>query len=316
MLFLGSPFPWSPGHMVMETEYLIQKRIITNDNRPYTFPIFSGPVSGCLKMVYGEYLDKTYGINLITDTKEIKEAINDTRKKDIRNISLSHSQFVKDTRVKEKEYKRIENPNSSYTSLGCECVVEYSGSTNLVNSITNEFSWNQYKVLNNRQLMPGIDTGITHRTIPQSAEGKKIVLINIREHIANGNGATTLDDYIPLISYCNSKGYCIIDVSHDKKSFTNRLEELGVIAYWKIENKNFINDIDLFSKASFYVGTGGPTHLALALRIPTIWVAGLTPLPLPTQFGYQIPISLHKKSDLQRLSTAEGTGELINLRNG
>ena len=111
--------------------------------------------------------------------------------------------------------------------------------------------------------------------MPQSKDSDNIVLINIREHIANGNGATTLEDYMPLIAYCQSKNYCVVDVSHEKKSFIGELEELGVIAYWGIQNKNFIYDIDLFSKASYYIGTGGPTHLALALKVPTIWIDGL-----------------------------------------
>ena len=55
---------------------------------------------------------------------------------------------------------------------------------------------------------------------------------------------------------------------------------MGVIAYWEIEGKSFLTDLDLFSKASYYIGSGGPTHIALALRIPTIWVGGLTPLLL------------------------------------
>ena len=135
---------------------------------------------------------------------------------------------------------------------------------------------------------------IIENLIPGIKAQGKIVLINILEH-ANANGATTLKDYRPLISYCKSKEYQIIDVSHEKKTFSDEIEKLGVIAYWKFENKNFIYDIDLFSKADFYVGTGGPTHLALALRIPTIWVAGLTPTPLPTQYGYQIPMSLHRR---------------------
>ena len=37
--------------------------------------------------------------------------------------------------------------------------------------------------------------------------------------------------------------------------------------------------------------------------------------PLPTKYGYQLPMSLHNKHDLRRLSE-ESTEELLNLRNG
>ena len=156
-------------------------------------------------MVYGDYLRKTYNVNIITNHSEITEVINDTNTEDIYGISMSHSQFVKDKNINGIEYRKNSNAKSLYSTLGGRNIIEYTASTALVNSITNNFSCNQYKHIDNKQLLPRIDAGIIENLIPGIKAQGKIVLINIREHVANANGATTLEDYRPLFHIVNQK---------------------------------------------------------------------------------------------------------------
>ena len=158
MLFLGSPFPWSPGHILMETEYLIQKKIISNDNAAYNFPLlFRGPVSVCFEMVYGDYLRKTYNVNIITNHSEITEVINDTNTEDIYEFLCHIVNLAKDKNINGIEYRKNSNAKSLYSTLGGRNIIEYTASTALINSITNNFSCNQYKHIDNKQLLPRID---------------------------------------------------------------------------------------------------------------------------------------------------------------
>ena len=91
--------------------------------------------------------------------------------------------------------------------------------------MANDFAVNQYKRLNHEGLLPKANIGYVRDWFKGKNEGRELILINIREHVANSNARTTLKDYEPLIAYCKANGYLIIDVSHEKKSFSNELNK-------------------------------------------------------------------------------------------
>ena len=95
----------------METEYLIQKKIISGDMQRYYFPIFAGPVSEAFANIYKNFVLDKYNIELMTNMEEISKKIKKTPIEEIKGISMSHSQFIKDSRFKDTEYKGKHKPN-------------------------------------------------------------------------------------------------------------------------------------------------------------------------------------------------------------
>jgi hypothetical protein len=77
--------------------------------------------------------------------------------------------------------------------------------------------------------------------------------------------------------------------------FKEELEAAGAIAYWAIPEKSFLTDLELFSKASVYIGGGGISHLALAYRVPTLWVSTVVPVLVPGFNSIQLPCRLRPR---------------------
>lgn len=313
-VFIPSPFPWSPGHTVTELEYLVQRQVLDTCRTPINLPILPGPVTTPFLKVYADHFQK-FNITVIQDEAQICELLRETSRDNFHSCSLSHSVHLADDRYSDSHYKLSSIP-SIYSMLSGGTLKHYESSTASVLTELNRFSINYYSLPDNRALIPQKRIGCIGQLIANIvSESRPIVLINIREHRANGSAGMNISDFVPLLSYLKSSGYLVVDVSHDSKSCLQELQEFEVIPYWALQNKSFYHDLDLFSHADFYIGGGGISHLALAMKIPSIWVGALFPLVLPISQGYQLCCQLIERHTYKPISVSESMKILLGLRN-
>lgn len=313
-IFIPSPFPWSPGHTVTELEYLIQHQVLDTCKAHIYVPILPGPVTTPFLKVYSEHLQK-FNITAIQDHAQICGILRDTARDDFYSCSLSHAVHLPDGYYSDRQY-RPSSVHSLYSQLSGGRLRLYDSSTASVLTQLNTFSINYYSLPEQRALIPRTSIGCIDQQIPEVVSGsRRLALINIREHQANGSAGMNISDFVPLLSYLKESGYVIMDVSHESKSCLQELKEYDVIPYWALPDKSFYHDLDLFSHADFYVGGGGISHLALAMKIPSIWVGSLFPLVLPIGQGYQLCCRLAERHTGRHLSIDESMRVLFALRN-
>jgi hypothetical protein len=291
---LGSIAPWSPGHVVAESEFLLQKVCALDRDNQVDYILFPGNVSTAFSNVYGKYF-LSKNINIIHDTKDIIGILSDT--KELENnfipVSLAHSQYLSKSQSQTNHGNRI---------LPCRIGIEQVSRGSIVfqnqshlNTLTqaNQFSTNYYQ-LHEQTALPRVEIGLLPRLLPQIWD-KKISLINIRTHSANNSFGLNLEAFKPLIAYLQRNDYIVIDVSHEAKQFKQELEDAGAIAYWAIPEKSFLTDLELFSKASVYIGGGGISQLALAYRVPMLWISTVVPVIVPGFNSVQLPCRLRSR---------------------
>ena len=313
-VFIPSPFPWSPGHTVTELEYLIQLQILDKCRTHIYVPILPGPVTTPFLRVYSEYFQK-FNITAIQDHAQIYGLLQDTSKGDFYSCSLSHAVHLPDDFYSDRQYRPSSVP-SLYSQLSDGKLRLYDSSTASVLTKLNNFSINYYSLPAQKALIPRTMIGCIDKLITDiRSRSRRLVLINIREHQANGSAGMNISHFVPLLSYLKESGYLVVDVSHEPKNCLEELKEFDVLPYWALPDKSFYHDIDLFSHADFYVGGGGISHLALAMKIPSIWVGSLFPLVMPIGQGYQVCCQLIERHSGKHLSVFESIGVLFALRN-
>ena len=311
---IPSPFPWSPGHVIQEIEYLAQIQLLTGRPSKIYLPVIEGPVSTPFFNIY-ESLLSTYSIELIRGANSIQEFFASDLDIAVESISLSHHVILPASHGNTQHLKALDT-QSVYAQLSNNNLKPYHSSTKLLITNMNSYSCNYYSLPPLKPLIkPLDDLTMISRVIPEINDGRKIVILNIREHCANANSPLGFNDYLPLMKYLLSAGYLVIDASHENKACAEELLRIGVIPYWKIPEKSFQLDIELFSKAAFYIGGGGISHLAYTFKIPSLWVGSLFPIPLPLSQGFQLPCRLRDRNTLKLVSTDEAFSIFYNTRN-
>jgi len=291
---MNSPFPWAPGHAYSELEFFVYKKIASNDKRMFLFPWLSGPISEALQSKMGKYLSD-FGIFIISDPHHIHNAFANSSHLD---ISVSSIKYLPRRDIPASHYRVNDNPGIYSQLLSPESkAIELMASNQALNTDIAEYielSIDHGKVFSDlREAIKSKPS--SHKLIQQIDEsGQQIVLINVREHQANASVGMRATSFEPLASYLQDKKYLVIDISHDNKSseVDALCEKYNIIKYWKLDQKSPAVDIELVSRASFYVGQGGISHLSLMLKVPTLWIGGLYPVLLSANFGCQVPCYL------------------------
>jgi hypothetical protein len=295
----------------MEAEYILQEQILSQTQNKIYLLFLPGPVSTPFVKIYSSWFQK-YNIHLIDDMEEVKHFLQETPTNRVLNAALSHC-----VHHVSPEYSSLNtrpaNTISIYEMLSGGKHKQLTASTKYVHSINNRFSHNYYSLPRGFKAIPPVRSGNIEKLLPEIVDNK-VVILNIREHRANGSVGLSWLDFMPLIAYLKKHGFLVVDVSHEKKSFDKELEENGVICYWKLQNKSFFLDVELFSHADYYVGAGGISHLAYGMRIPSIWVGGLFPINIPSNHGYVLPCRLYDKTTGFAVSPDQSFGEYLNLR--
>lgn len=313
LVAIPSPFPWAPGHVVLESEYMLQYQILNNVHDKINLVFLPGPVSIPFVNVYRDWFKK-FNINLTTDIDEATSLLAEIDTSSLINAALSHCVHVLEDRFQPLTRIYDNTVNSSYSALSKGRLQQATVSTQYVHNLNNDFCCNYYSLPASFKPIPRVRLGLIEKYIPDIAE-RKIILTNIREHRANASAGMNFADFLPLIKYLQSQDYSVVDVSHEKKSFSSALEENGVFCYSKLEEKNFYLDIDLFSYAKFYIGGGGISHLAYSMKIPSIWVGGLFPIHVPSLHGFILPCQLYDRGSGLPVDTNTAFREYLGVRN-
>jgi len=309
---IPSPFPWAPGHVVTEAEYVLQQQVLGGCKKRIYLVFLPGPVSSAFVELYSDWFEQ-FKITLVCDPKLIQSILTSIPTERYLNAAISHCFHVLDERYGSLGWRSDDAGVSHYSHLSCGRISQKTSSTLYCHNIQNDFSYNYYSLPPAFKPLPPRNLGLIESLIP-GLSGRKLAILNIREHRANGSAGLTYQCFIPLIKYLLARDYFIVDASHESKSCSSELDELGVFCYWRLPNKNFYLDIDLFSHASFYVGGGGISHLAYALKIPSIWVGGLFPIGIPAHHGYVLPCRLYDRSTGLALDKDMSFFEYLSLR--
>jgi hypothetical protein len=308
-LFITSGAPWSPGHTLLETELLFLHQQAFGGNPPRVKLLhLPGQVSLALQQVYGDHLLES-GIEMVTSIPEIHSLLNSHSNVVIGSTEVSVTSHVLSGIVSPHTESKAANIRTIWEDLSGGKLKCNFVSTQYYHTILN--SYVTAKLVSKASFLPRVNLSTSEQLIPAIAD-KNIVLINIREHEANNSAPCTVEDYLPLIKYLLHKDYLVVDVGNTKKSFRIELEQLGVIPYWSFPGISFVTDIDLFSRASFFVGSGGITHLALSMNIPTIWTSTVLPNCAPLVPGYHLPCRLYSRRNLSPLSVDESLALSLN----
>jgi len=284
----------------MESEYLLQKLHKLGGQPEVDFILLPGNVSTPFADVYKDFF-KHRKINIINSNEEIVTSLSTlayTANTYI-PISLAHTFYLPRSHISNSDISREETCRIGIEGITQARLKQYTQNNANTMARANEFSNNYYEMEAETSL-PKVELGLVSKLLPQ-VKDHKVALINIRTHSANGSFGSKFESYKPLIAYLRQQEYLIIDVGHETKGFKDELEAAGVIAYWSIAEKSFYTDMELFSLADVYIGSGGISHLALAYRIPTLWVATLFPFLTPGYNSLQIPCRLRTRLTSQAL---------------
>jgi len=298
---LGSPFPWSPGHLSSELDYLIMMAQ-DNPNNIYYLPI---PPISCWTAIYRYYrneLEEKYNIILIEDFNLISKLMNSKKIEKI-DIALSHVKCLptSNCRIRSRKVDSFWGNLFHLSSFEQYAVSHF------------DFRNTQYKFCKlwyeNRENfnVPLSKIKLSNELINSIGinPNKPIVLINIRERSLNASFDHDLELFRPAIVFLIEKGYELVDVSHDQKSCEDELRKMGVKIYSGTSICSFENDIQLFSNAVAYIGGGGITHLAALYRLPVIWPSTILINRVPFKIGYTLPCRIKKRIDHHILNFEE-----------
>ena len=298
-LAVGSPFPWSPGHVWMELELLCLRAASNGRNQAYIYPVLNSNMADAINTKLENTLE-SLNIRIASNLHELADAF---KFMPLEDISLSHIKHIAEVDALSSHYKPHKNSTvfkdlcthfgvsrNDFGVYACSNQVihrDYNRYTSLYRSNPSIFS------LKNSS---NIQTSLLKQI---KEDGREMVLINIREHVANSSIGMHASDYEAVVSYMKDCNYLVVDISHEQKSDSVRelCDKYGVIKYWAMESKSPLADFELFDNANYYLGSGGPSHLGLMLRVPTLWIGSLYPVHLAADFGYQVPCELYDKAN-------------------
>jgi hypothetical protein len=269
----------------MELEHTIYKKHEVDPEGLWLYPWLQSPISVALQEKLGPYLGSA-NIKVISDPLEIYKAMNNLQWID---VSLSSIKYVSRPDIPLSHYR--DNEACLYEQL------HNGGNPSAPKKIAISAIDNITGPRNSIALKSSYASKL-------AALGNKIVLINIREHQANGSSGHSTMQFEPLLSYLKDSCYTVVDISHDQKSqeVSELLARFDAMAYWQSDEKNPIVDIELMSLANYYVGAGGISHLASFFHIPVLWVGNIFPMAIVFRQGYQLPCRLARRSDGSVLS--------------
>ena len=296
---LNSPFPWAPGHAYGELELMCYKKLEGQDSRPYLYPCLEGPIASALQTAFSESLN-SINITVITNPTEIREALLSAEHLD---ISQSSIKYVKRSDISELHY-RLGPGNDLYVQLtnGENNFRSLLGSNQSLQTdsadYVNYYLENGDFFIQTRNALKG-KTQLPPKLLKYIETKNKLVLINIREHKANCSAGMPAASFEGIASYCRDNNYAVVDMSHEAKSHEvlRFCKEYDVFPYWSLPEKSAAMDIELFTRASFYLGGGGPSHLAIMFRVPMLWIGNLYPIQIMAYNSYQLPCRLISKKN-------------------
>jgi hypothetical protein len=305
MIGITTPAPWAPGHVVNEALYAIFKQLESNCSETLHLFVLPGAVSLPFYHVYSSHLAK-YNIEVVTDLSKIAHTLSRPSTDSIISLSLSHSTHAKiDQQIDAAEHYRPKHKNpSAYETLSNGSLKEWYLSSNSMHFDINEYNHLFFKYANKDTLLPRVSFGSLDSFIPNYTSDK-LALICLREHSANFQIGMTAADFAPVCAFLKHNGYTIVDVGHQAKTYDTELEKYDVKQYWRLDGKNFLTDIELFSKSSVFVGSGGIGHLAIALGIPTVWVGCFFPGLFAMQSGYDLPCRIRDRISMAPVSNEQ-----------
>lgn len=294
---LNSPFPWAPGHAYMELEMMCYKKLERNDSRTYLYPWLKGPIAKALQNIFSESLN-SINVSIISEPAAIREAFRNAEHLD---ISLSSIKYVKRTDISGVHY-RLNGDHDLYSQLtnGEQDFKSLHASNQTLQTDYEDYASYYLKYGDFfRRTCNAIKekTNLPRKLLEYIENKKKLILINIREHKANASSGMQAASFEGIASYCKDNNYAVVDISHEVKGHDvlEFCKEYEVFPYWSIAEKSAEMDIELFARASYYLGAGGPTHLAMMFRVPFIWIGSLYALQIFGHNAYQLPCRLINK---------------------
>ena len=300
-----TPAPWAPGHVINESLYAILKQLGNPSPHQLYLIASRGSVTVPFLHVYSSYLAE-HNITTILDPNDTRDLIQSVDFDYVENVMLSHLCMLTADQPGLTNVTPSSPHTSLYSNLAAGKMYEAQVPSSFSFAETNKYNHLFLDAASSFRnfLLPRANLGLIDKMIP-GVNDKPIALISIREHSANNQIAFSYADFIPVCAYLKSRGFLIIDVGHQHKSYGTALEKYGVIRYWELPDKNFYTDIDLFSRALLYVGSGGISHLAIALGIPTLWLGCFYPNLSVMRQGFELPCRFYDRRTCSLLNSEQ-----------
>jgi hypothetical protein len=221
---IPSPFPWAPGHVIIEAEYVLQKQVLDGCKKKIYLAFLPGPVSLAFVEVYRDWFEQ-FKITLLYDPKLVQSILNSIPTERYLNAAVSHCFHVLDERYRSLVWRNDDSGVSAYSYLSSGKISQKTSSTLYYHNIQNDFSYNYYSLPSSFHPLPPRSLGLIDSALPDLS-GQRLVILNIREHRANGSAGLNYLDFLPLIKIdFDKKHIYFIDLNK------NYDESLSIL-YW------------------------------------------------------------------------------------